>query len=183
MTTATLNDPLDGLSVFLVGMMGAGKTTVGRALAALLDYRFFDTDDLIERVAGKSIPEIFASDGESVFRDLETQVLEQVCAYTRSVIATGGGCVMRTRNWSYLQQGLVLWLDVPADVLRLRLRGDRGRPLLQTPDPDRALGDLMEKRRSRYALADLHLSVRPEDSAKTVARRIVAQIPSTRKQS
>ena len=89
---------LNGTNIFLIGMMGAGKSTVGKLLAQKLGYNFLDTDPLIEKCAGKSIPEIFAKDGEETFRDLEQQVLSQVSAYTRLVVATGGGIVMRSLN-------------------------------------------------------------------------------------
>ncbi|MEM1427535.1 MAG: shikimate kinase, partial [Cyanobacteria bacterium P01_H01_bin.130] len=111
---------LRGLSLYLVGMMGVGKSTVGRAIAQSLKYRFFDTDDLIEQVAKKSIPEIFASDGETAFRTLETQVLSQLSRQTRSVIATGGGIVTQPDNWRRLRNGAIIWLDAPVEVILQR---------------------------------------------------------------
>ena len=98
-----MGDRLQGLNLYLIGMMGTGKTTVGQRLAKELGYRFFDTDVLIERVAQKSINELFAEEGETFFRDLESRVLGEVSACTRSVIATGGGAVLRPVNWSYLR--------------------------------------------------------------------------------
>ena len=103
-----VNNLLKGTSVFLIGMMGVGKTTVGNLLATELGYRFFDTDDLIEKVAGKTIKEIFADDGEESFRELEGLVLSDLSAYTKLVVATGGGIVLRQMNWSYLRHGLVI---------------------------------------------------------------------------
>lgn len=81
-------------NIFLIGMMGAGKSTVGKLLAQKINYNFLDTDPLIEQCVGKSIPEIFTNDSENTFRDLEQQVLAQVSAHTRLVVATGGGIVM-----------------------------------------------------------------------------------------
>jgi len=181
--TTAKPDPLSGLSIFFVGMMGAGKSTVARQVARLLDYRCFDTDELIVRSTDRAIAQLFADLGEAGFRDLETKVLEQTAALTRSAIATGGGIVLRQENWSYLQQGLVVWLDVPVEVLLARLRRDQTRPLLQTPDPEATVRELLAARRSRYELADLHVAVRAADSPREVAARVVAQLPSVRKSS
>ncbi|MFN5514612.1 MAG: shikimate kinase, partial [Cyanobacteriota bacterium] len=123
---------LRGLSVFLIGMMGSGKSAVGQVLAKRLGYRFFDADIVLERVAQVSINDFFAQKGESAFRDLESQVLGELAAQTRSVIATGGGAVLRRQNWSYLRHGLVVWLSAPPALLAARLRGDETRPLLRT---------------------------------------------------
>lgn len=147
---------LRGTSIYLVGMMGAGKTTVGRELAGQLGYRFLDTDSSIEAVTQQSIPEIFVQQGEDVFRDIESQVLQELSQYPRMVIATGGGIVLRKSNWGDLRNGIVVWLDVPAHILVERLRADETpRPLLETADPVATLTDLLEQRRSRYALADV----------------------------
>ncbi|NER06556.1 MAG: shikimate kinase, partial [Okeania sp. SIO3C4] len=108
---------LQGVNLYLVGMMGAGKTTVGELLAKDLGYRFLDMDSLISQVAGKSINEIFADRGEAGFRQLETNVLAEVSSYKNLTIATGGGIVINPFNWSYLQHGIVVWLDVPIEVL------------------------------------------------------------------
>ena len=115
---------LQGLNIYLVGMMGSGKTTVGELLAKEMGYKFFDTDSLITQIAGKSIPDIFAEDGEPAFRVLESQVLGEISSYTRLVVATGGGIVIDPQNWSYLHQGLVIWLDVPISILVARLQSD-----------------------------------------------------------
>lgn len=169
---------LNGLDLFLVGLMGSGKTTIGQLLAESLGYTYVDTDHLIERVAGRSIPEIFAEDGEAGFRQLETQVLEEVASYRRLVVATGGGIVIRPENWSHLQQGLVIWLDVPIPELLRRLEGDQNRPLLQTEDPAATLQAIWEQRRDRYAQADLQIPfVAGEEPAATVDR-ILAAIPT-----
>lgn len=159
--TADLSPPLipelRGTNLYLVGMMGAGKTTVGKQLAQQLGYRFLDTDDLIEQAAGRPISEIFAESGEAGFRALETQVLSQVSAYTRLVIATGGGIVVEQMNWSYLQYGVVVWLDVPVPELVKRLSGDRSRPLLQNTDLKTRLETLWQQRARRYQQADVQV--------------------------
>lgn len=172
---------LAGLDLFLVGLMGSGKTTIGQALAQALGYSYVDTDSLVERVAGQSIADIFAAEGETVFRQLETQVLEEVASYRRLVVATGGGIVVRPENWSYLQQGLVIWLDVPVPELLRRLEGDQTRPLLQTEDPAATLQNLLEQRRDRYAQADLHIAIEAGEEPDTTVQRILAAIPSVLK--
>ena len=119
-----LRDRLQGTSLYLIGMMGAGKSTVGRLLADALAYRFIDTDAAIAAAAGKPVPEIFAELQESGFRDLESQVLAQLSQFPRMVVATGGGIVTRKRNWGELRHGLVIWLDVPVAELHRRLAAD-----------------------------------------------------------
>ncbi len=172
-----MDNSLKGINVFLIGMMGAGKSTVGRLLADQLGYRFFDTDTLIEKVAGKTINEIFADSGEEVFRELEAQVLSEISAYTKLTIATGGGIVLRRLNWSYLHHGLVVWLDAPVDVLIARLQNDTTRPLLQGPNPAQALQTILNQRRSLYAEADLHISISGSDTPEAIASRIIDGIP------
>ncbi len=169
-----MTDRLKGLSIFLIGMMGTGKTTVGKTLARQLGYRFFDTDVLIERVSNQSIKKIFATQREEGFRDLETQVLSEVCACTRSVIATGGGIILRQKNWSYLHHGLIIWLDAPVELLRQRVAQDtmQERPLAAD------LAALLEKRRSLYAEADLHISLNAVETPEQIAGRIIEEIPT-----
>ena len=173
---------LKGLNLYLIGMMGAGKTTVGKLLAAELNYRFLDTDVSIEQVTGKSIPNIFANQGEAAFRKLESQVLAELSAYSRLVVATGGGIVLQRANWSYLHHGLVVWLDVPVEQLYTRLcRDQTARPLLETADPLNTLQQLLEQRRSLYAQADLCVPVRAEDTPEQVVENAIAAIPSVLK--
>lgn len=168
---------LNGTNIFLVGMMGAGKSTVGKVLAQKLNYNFLDTDKLIEQVAGKSIPVIFAEEGEEKFRDLEQQILSQVSAYTRLVVATGGGIVMRSLNWSHLHDGIVAWIDVPVEILYNRLsQSSEPRPLLQTADPLQRLRDLDDQRRDRYAQADISIVVNLDETPEQVSDRLLTTI-------
>jgi shikimate kinase len=168
---------LNGTNIFLIGMMGAGKSTVGKLLAQQLGYNFIDTDPLIEQCAGKSIPEIFADDGEDKFRDLEQKVLSQVSAHTRLVVATGGGIVMRSLNWSHLHDGIVVWIDVPVDVLYDRLKtASEKRPLLQTDDPLQTLNDIYSQRRDRYAQADISIMVNADETSEAVSNRLLNMI-------
>ena len=170
-----MSDLLQGLNIYLIGMMGAGKTTVGKHLAKELNYRFYDTDAIIEAIAKKPITEIFQTEGEAHFRDLETKVLDQLAAYTRSVVSTGGGIIEQQLNWSYLRQGLVVWLNVDLEILQKRLNRDRTRPLAKK------LESLLETRRSLYDLADLQITIDREQPAKSIANQIVDKIPTVLK--
>lgn len=171
-----VKDSLKGISIYLIGMMGTGKTTVGREIAQQLGYQFFDTDAVIEQAAGQTITEIFAEQGETSFRDLETQVLSQLSAYKCLVIATGGGIVLRRENWSYLRHGIVVWLNAPIPVLQQRLAADTTRPLLQTADLSARLSDLMEQRRSLYAQADVQIQSDNQIAPEQLATQILEQI-------
>lgn len=168
---------LQGLSIFLIGMMGSGKSTVGKVLAHHLNYRFFDSDVLIEKVAQQSITEIFQDQGETAFREIETQILRELSACLRSVIATGGGVVLEQMNWSHLRQGLIIWLDVPIDLLVQRLEKDRTRPLLQQGDLRAKLTTLLDQRKALYGEADLIISLQAGQSPEQLAELILERIP------
>jgi len=172
---STMSDLLRGLNIYLIGMMGSGKTTVGKHLAESLNYRFIDTDQIIEAIAKQSIPAIFEQSGEASFRELETQVLGELSVYTRTVIATGGGIVQEQMNWSYLQHGLVVWLDVDLETLNQRVMEDQNRPLADK------LESLLATRRPLYAQADLQVSPQLEQSPQAVAAQIEELIPSVLK--
>ncbi|MCF2972270.1 shikimate kinase [Synechococcus sp. Nb3U1] len=164
---------LQGVNLYLIGMMASGKSTLGIELATQLGFQFFDTDALVEQIAGCPIPQIFADQGEAAFRDLETQVLAQLSSYTRLVIATGGGIVLRPQNWSYLHHGLTIWLDVAPALIWERLLKDPGqRPLLQTPDPEVTLHRLMEQRQPFYAQADVRVSILSETRLPQLAEQV-----------
>ena len=173
---------LKGMSVFLIGMMGVGKTTVGKNLARQLGYRFCDTDVLIETVANQTISNIFATAGEASFRELESQVLSEVSPYTKTVIATGGGIVLKQMNWSYLRHGLIVWLDADVDLLLERLKEDSTRPLLQEVDPEAKLKSLLEERTHLYSQADLHICLKAEQTPEAIAQQIVSEIPTVLKE-
>jgi len=167
---------LKGVSVYLIGMMGAGKTTVGKLLAKKLDYNFFDTDEVIVKVTGKCINGIFAEEGEEGFREIESQVLAELSAYKKLVVATGGGIILRQMNWSYLQHGIVVWLDVPVGQLYERLRHDTTRPLFKDENPLGKLESILKQREAFYAQADVRIRVesgqRPEEIVPTVLDEI-----------
>ena len=177
-----MNDLLEGVNVFLIGMMGSGKTTVGHLLASQLGYRFCDSDVVIEQVAGKTINEIFAESGEAAFRQIESQVLSELSSYTKLVIATGGGVVIKPINWSYLHHGLIVWLDASVEVLIERLKEDTTRPLLKQADPAQTLHQILEQRRGLYAEADLHIRIDAKETPEQIASKIVTQIPTVLKQ-
>ncbi|MEO0645974.1 MAG: shikimate kinase [Cyanobacteria bacterium J06650_10] len=170
LSAAELKQELKKTNLYLVGMMGAGKTTIGRKLANRLGYHFFDTDALIEQATGQKVTDLFASGGETAFREIETQVLSQVATHTNLVVATGGGIVTQQMNWSYLHHGVVLWLDVPIPVLISRLSNDTTRPLLKGVDLPTKLKDLMAERGERYAQADIRIEYEGKSVGKTCDR-------------
>lgn len=174
----TVRQSLQGVSIFLIGMMGTGKTTVGKVLAQQLGYRFFDSDELIEQVTRQSINDIFAAEGEDKFREIESQVLAELSACTKSVIATGGGAILRAKNWSYLHHGLIIWLDSSVDLLVKRLAEDQTRPLLQDTDLTLKLNTLLEKRKPLYAQSDLHILLEENYSPDDIVDQIFTLIPT-----
>ena len=177
-STPTLKQRLAGRSLYLVGMMGSGKTSTGRPLAERLGYGFVDADAVIEQAAGCSIPDIFDRDGEAGFRSLESQVLSAISQRHSLVVATGGGVVTQPENWGLLHSGIVIWLDVVPDQLLQRLKADSSvRPLLQTADPEAALNTLLNERRPLYAEADLTVVIN-EETPETVADGILQLLPS-----
>ena len=176
-STPTLKQRLGGRSIYLIGMMGSGKTSTGRPLAERLGYGFVDADAVIEQAAGCSIAEIFQRDGEPEFRALEKQVLNSISQRHSLVVATGGGVVTQKENWGLLHSGIVIWLDVVQEQLLKRLQADRTvRPLLQTADPEAALNDLLAERKGLYAEADLTVVINDEPP-EAVADGIVQLLP------
>ncbi|QNI98518.1 shikimate kinase [Synechococcus sp. RS9902] len=177
-STPTLKQRLAGRSLYLVGMMGSGKTSTGRPLAERLGYGFVDADAVIEQAAGCSIPDIFDRDGEAGFRSLESQVLSAISQRHSLVVATGGGVVTQPENWGMLHSGIVIWLDVVPDQLLQRLNADSTvRPLLQTANPEAALNALLNERRPLYAEADLTVVINDE-TPEAVADGILQLVPS-----
>ena len=135
----------------LVGMPGAGKSSVGRQLARRLNVAFWDSDAVIEQRIGCTIREFFAQQGEAAFRDLEAEVIRELCMGDDCVLATGGGSVLRPENRAVLHaHGTVMYLRASPDQLYRRLRNDTKRPLLQVADPLQALKDLYAVRDPLY---------------------------------
>jgi shikimate kinase len=143
-------------SVVLVGMMGAGKSTIGRRLSARLHLPFLDADTEIEAAAGMSIPDIFETHGEPHFRDGEARVIARLLDGGPAVIATGGGAFMREETRSRIRDKAVsIWLRADADIIMKRVKRRADRPLLQTVDPAATVGRLIEEREPVYRQADL----------------------------
>jgi shikimate kinase len=163
-------------SIVLVGLMGAGKSTVGRRLAGVLNLPFFDADAEIERAAGCTIPEIFDRLGEPAFRDGERRVIARLLDGPRMVLATGGGAFMDPRTRAAIKAaGLSVWLKAGLDLLMTRVLRKSNRPLLQTADPRGRMQALMEARYPVYAEADL--TVESLDGPhERVVRRILAAL-------
>ena len=140
-------------------------------------YNFLDTDAIIEKATGMSIPDIFKEEGEDGFRKVESQVLDSVHSYVRCVVSTGGGLVVKMENWSKLQTGIVVWLDVDPEIIYKRIEGT-DRPLLQTEDPLQKLKDLLEERKDKYGQADLRIEVTEDmDEAEDAVDPEVVQRP------
>jgi shikimate kinase len=138
-------------SIFLVGLMGAGKTSVGRLLAKRFSKTFYDCDQEIERRTGVKIPVIFEIEGETGFRAREAAVLKELTSLNDIVLATGGGAVLRADNRQILMNnGTVVYLRASLEDLWLRTRHDRNRPLLRTPDPRAKLEELFAERDPLY---------------------------------
>lgn len=159
---------LKGRCIFLVGMMGSGKTTVGKIISESLGYYFFDSDRLVEEAAGgASVAQIFKDHNEQGFRDSESEVLKQLSTMYRLVVATGGGAVVRPQNWGYMKQGITVWLDVPLEALAERVVavGTHSRPLLGQSSGNgysealTRLTKLYEDRAEAYGNSDVKVSL------------------------
>ncbi len=138
-------------SVFLVGPMGAGKTTIGKLLAKQLGREFLDSDWYIESQTGADIAWIFAKEGEAGFREREIRAIDELTQKPQIVLATGGGAVMSAENRAFLhQRGIVVYLNAPVDVQMARTAKDKSRPLLQQPNPKQILQDLYSIRDPLY---------------------------------
>jgi shikimate kinase len=164
-------------AIVLVGMMGSGKSAVGRKLATRLGLPFVDADTEIETAAGMSIPEIFAQRGETEFRDGERRVIGRILT-TRAplVLATGGGAYMNAETRERIGLlGISVWLKAEPEVLMRRVRKRSNRPLLQTADPDATLRRMLTEREPVYALADLTLISR-DDPLDVVVEDVVAAL-------
>jgi shikimate kinase len=138
-------------------------------------YNCLDTDEIIEKATGMTIPQIFDAEGEEGFRKVESQVLDSVHPYVRCVISTGGGIVTRIENWSKLQTGIVVWLDCHPEVVMKRIEGT-DRPLLQTEDPLQKLKDLLEERKDKYSQSDVRIEVTEDMDENAVADAIVRDL-------
>ncbi|KAL3762170.1 hypothetical protein ACHAWU_000634 [Discostella pseudostelligera] len=183
---------LRGCNIYLIGMMGSGKSAVGDAIARRMGtYNFLDTDTILERAAGTTISQMFESSGEEEFRIAESQVLDAVHAHVRLVIGTGGGIVIRNQNWSKLRTGLVVYLRVEPNVIAGRLLNGSGvdaRPLLRNEDSSSSsssneeealiqkLTTLISERRTKYEQADVIVDIKSHMDIQTTADAVIKSL-------
>jgi shikimate kinase len=161
-------------NLFLVGPMGAGKTTVGRHLADLLGRVFIDSDCEIERKTGATIPWIFDKEGEVGFRQREHAAIAELTCRQNIILATGGGAVMDPENRQHLQgRGIVIYLYTPVSMQMARTARDRNRPLLQTDDPEAKLRSLLALRDPLYREIAHHIVPTLDGSARELAQKII----------
>lgn len=164
-------------TVALVGMMGAGKTAVGRALAERLVVPFLDSDTEIEAAANMTIAEIFTRDGEPFFRRKESQVIARLMEQRQGILSTGGGAFLDPANRALIsEQGVSVWLKADLVVLWNRVKHKETRPLLKSPDPLARLGELYEARVPIYAEADLTVVSDGRNSVETMVDRVIAAL-------
>jgi len=174
----SINARLGARSIVLIGLMGAGKTTIGRRLARRLKLDFTDADAEIERAAGKTVAEIFEEDGEAFFRSGEERVIARLLQSGPQVLATGGGAWMSEATRKATAEGAIsIWLRAGLEVLMERVSRRPGRPLLKAPDPRAVMRALMEERHPLYALADITVESRqaPHQAIVNDAIRALAQ--------
>jgi shikimate kinase len=146
-------------SIVLIGMMGAGKSAVGRCLQRRTGLALLDTDEIVSSKFGMSIPEIFAKHGENKFREAEAKALRAMAMPKQTIIVTGGGIVLQRENVELLRRmGVIVWLDGNENALFARASRERNRPLLQTKNPRRTFSQIFDARRSLYAeIADVRV--------------------------
>jgi len=145
-------------NIVLTGLMGSGKTTVGRLLSNKLNKKFIDTDEWIENEEKLSINEIFSSFGESYFRNLETKAIKKICVAENQIISTGGGTVEKPENIEILKNNsIIFYLYAPASELYKRIKDEKNRPLLNNSNPEETLYNLLNKRKDFYALCDVKI--------------------------
>ena len=177
-TPKTLKEKLGGRNLFLIGMMGSGKSQTGPVLAKMINYAFVDTDGVIEKASKQSISSIFEKDGERVFRDVEKKVLKEISQHHSLVIATGGGLVTLPENWGILHQGIVIWLDLDLKRSIKRLESDqKRRPLLLGDNLADNFSQIYESRKPIYSESDLRIEVE-DQSPYEVATMVAEHLPS-----
>ena len=170
--TMTLTRPL-----VLVGMMGAGKTAIGGAVARMLDVPFIDSDEELVRAADRSIAEIFERDGEAFFRARETEVISRLLDGEPAVLSTGGGAFLSDTNRALIKaKGVSVWLEADLSLLWSRARHKTTRPLLRTDDPLATLTEIFEARTPIYKQAQLSVEARPEYSIEDMAEKVIATL-------
>jgi len=165
------SDPSAGKSIVLIGLMGAGKTTIGRKLAERMGLPFVDSDEEVERAAGCSIADIFEIYGEPAFRDVEARVIQRIMEQGPTVVATGGGAFMNEHTRDVIRAGgTAVWLKAELEVLVARTSNRTDRPLLKDQNPHEKLRALIEERYPVYALADITVETGNESTESTAKR-------------
>ncbi|OCL26933.1 shikimate kinase [Orenia metallireducens] len=161
------------MNISLIGFMGTGKTTVAKLLAERLDYCLVDLDEEIVKEESRSIPEIFAEDGEEYFRDVETKVTLNIAKGDKQVISTGGGVVLREQNIENLKSngGVVVLLSATAETIFERVRDEGGRPLLEVEDPLARIKSMLAERAEKYNCTEYQI-----DTDKLSAEEVVEEI-------
>jgi len=168
-------------TIVMVGMMGAGKTAVGGAVARILGAPFLDSDDEIERASAMEIAEIFARDGEAFFRRKEEQVIARLLAGPPCVLSTGGGAFLSAQTRAAIREsGVSVWLSADPALIWSRVRHKSHRPLLRTPDPRARIAALCHERDPVYALADITVPGDARHSVDETARRVLAAVAEAR---
>ena len=163
-------------NIFLVGFMGAGKSTVGKIVSKKTGYGFCDADKYIEKQAGTTITQIFADHGEDHFRDLESESMEELAKNENQVIATGGGVVQRDRNWDAMNSGgITIYLKATVEAIWERIKDDDTRPLLQVEDPIKTARELLNKRAPMYEKADIVINT-DNLSPELVAQEVLSKL-------
>ncbi|WP_295895910.1 shikimate kinase [uncultured Bartonella sp.] len=177
---------LDGRSLVLVGLMGAGKSTIGKRVAAMLDLPFYDADYEIEQAARMTIADLFEAYGEPAFRDLERRVILRLLKDGPMVLATGGGAYMNEETRKAIaDKGISVWLHAELDILMERVSHRQNRPLLKRPDPRAFMEALMAERYPIYALADIRVNsrkARRDVVARDVVRTVERYLSKSKKQ-
>lgn len=169
---------IDHKNIFLVGFMGAGKSTVGRLLADKIGYKYLDADQYIEEQTQTSITNIFAEHGEPYFRDLESEATEALANDDNQVIATGGGVIQRDRNWEAMKgNGVTIYLKASVETIWERIKDDTSRPLLQVDNPVETARELLNKRTPLYEKADIIVST-DNLSLEQAANEVLVQLKS-----
>lgn len=164
-------------TVVLVGMMGAGKTAVGRAVAARLGVPFLDSDAEIETAANLSVPEIFERDGEAFFRKRESEVIARLLRQERCILSTGGGAFLAEANREMISRhGVSLWLNAELSLLWQRVRHKESRPLLRTADPYATLAEIYRARVPIYEKANISVYCVPSLSIDAMAARVLSAL-------
>ena len=164
-------------NIFLIGAMGAGKSTIGRRLASALDKDFVDADQALEERTGVEIPLIFELEGEAGFRKRESEMLARLVEREGMVLATGGGVVLSAKNRTHLaERGFVVYLDAPVELLVARVARDRHRPLMQTADPEATMREITRIRDPLYRESADIIVKSTHRSSRFVVREILQRI-------